>query len=63
MRCSIRSWKPLHRSKLEGISTTRESSWKRRHLEDSLHDVRVVLALPEKYRKRLHTMNMLERLI
>ena len=32
-------------------------------LEDGLFDATAVLALPEKYRKRLRTTNMLERLI
>ena len=32
-------------------------------LEDSFYDATAVLALPEKYRKRLRTTNMLERFI
>jgi transposase-like protein len=32
-------------------------------LEDDLFDATAVLALPERYRRRLHTTNMLERLI
>jgi len=32
-------------------------------LEDGFHDATAVLALPEKYRKRLRTTNMLERFI
>jgi putative transposase len=34
-----------------------------RALEDGFHDATAVLALPEKYRKRLRTTNMLERFI
>jgi transposase-like protein len=34
-----------------------------RALEDGFHEATAVLALPEKYRKRLRTTNMLERFI
>jgi transposase-like protein len=35
----------------------------KRALEDGFHEATAVLALPEKYRKRLRTTNMLERFI
>jgi len=40
-----------------------EASSALKTLEDGFHDATAVLALPEKYRKRLHTTNMLERFI